>query len=121
LKPPQALEEAPPLPTKPAAKQASKKKAPSATKQTPSSSTIDESFHAPSIFHSSMPPPPPPPSSSVMFLRAAAQKAMDIVPDTPSRTSVASFRYDLLDRDEDIDEVRPETQSSNTRTYFNTL
>ena len=74
-----------------------------------------------------MPPPPVPSSlfssqqsSSALFLRARAQKAIDLVPDTPSRMSIALFRYDLLEEDNDSDRAGPETQLSNTQTYFNT-
>ncbi|KAK3176135.1 hypothetical protein OEA41_008219 [Lepraria neglecta] len=61
-----------------------------------------------------------PQSSSALFLRARAQKAIDLVPDTPSRTSITSFRHDLLDEDDDSDGAGPETQLSNTQTYFDT-
>ena len=74
-----------------------------------------------------MPPPPVPSSlfssqqsSSAQFLRARAQKAIDLVPDIPSRTSIALFRHNLLDEDNDSDGAEPETQLSNTQTYLNT-
>ena len=141
LKPPQAPEQAGERPRppkkggkalKPAVKKASKKasqriKQPSQQpEQSPHS--IDESLHTSRTFHSSMPPPPPPvpcslfssqQSSSALFLRARAQKAVDLVPDTPSRTSIASFRHNLLEEDNDSDGAGPETQFSNTQTYFN--
>ncbi|KAK3167855.1 hypothetical protein OEA41_004301 [Lepraria neglecta] len=142
LKPPQAPEQAEkrlPPPRKDgkagpqrAAKKASKKasqpaKQPSPEPEQSPPSSIDESLHAPRTSHSSMPPPPVRSSlfssqqlSSALFLRARAQKAIDLVPDTPSRTSIASFRHDLLDEDDDSDGAGPETQLSNPQTYFNT-
>ena len=42
------------------------------------------------------------------------------MPDTPSRTFIALLRHNLLDKDNDSDGAGPETQLSNTRTYFNT-
>ncbi|KAK3172825.1 hypothetical protein OEA41_006150 [Lepraria neglecta] len=141
LKPPQAPEQAeerPPPPkkrgkaSKPAAKKASKKasqrtKQPSPQPEQSPPGSIDESLHAPRTFHSSMPPPPVPSSlfssqqsSLALFLRARAQKAIDLVPDTPSRTSIALFRHNLLGEDDDSDGAGPETQLSNTQTYFNT-
>ena len=142
LKPPQAPEQAekcPPPPkedgkaapqrtSKRAAKKASQlAKQPSLEPEQSPPRSIDESLHASRTFHSSMPPPPVPSSllssqqsSSALFLRARAQKAIDLVPDTPSRTSIALFRHDLLDEDDDSDGAEPETQLSNTQTYFNT-
>ena len=48
-------------------------------------------------------------SSTALLLGAKAQKAIDVVLDTPSRMSIASFRHDLLDEDEGFEGVRPET------------
>ena len=141
LKPPQAPEQAeerPPPPkkggkvSKPAAKKASKKasqrtKQPSLQPEQSPPGSIDESLHAARTVHSSMPPLHVPSSlfssqqsSSALFLRARAQKAIDLVPDTPSRTSIALFRHNLLEEDDDSDGAGPETQLSNTQTYFNT-